>query len=132
MSVSYYACRMCGTSVYEEYFGYCNNCNKGLCTDCLINNDLESEYSYEYGYRMDSQNIELMKKYEKEGYELYKEKGQPHYKNGEIIDDSGIDSNFCPFCSGESYTDDDLLEYLLSTLKLNKEAVAKEFLESKK
>ena len=119
MSVDYYSCSHCNKSVYEEYIGSCNKCGKELCTDCLINDDVKSKYAYRYGYVFDSSNPELMERYIKEGFELYNDSGDPFYEDGDIIDDSWINSKYCPFCSGTSVDRDRVLDYIVKKYKID-------------
>jgi len=131
MSVDYCCCKVCGESHYEEFVGNCNKCGTSLCTSCLINNDVNEKYAHRYGYKFNSENTELMKKYEDIGYELYKKDGTPYYKNGDIISDSGIDSKYCPFCSGQEIDKEKVLEYILEKYELDIDKIWKEIKEKK-
>jgi len=119
MSVDFYHCDKCKRSVYEEYVGECNKCHSSLCTDCLVNNDVKYEYAHKYGYRFDSGNPELMSQYEKEGFSLYRQDGSPRYDDGDVIDDSMIDSKYCPFCSGESINKELLFDFIVTKFKVD-------------
>lgn len=131
MGVSFYSCDSCGESLYEEYVGHCIKCDSSLCTSCLINDDIKDRFAYKYGYVYDSNNPELMEQYKEAGFYLTKENGDPYYEDGDIIDDSGIAEKYCPFCSGNSINDDELLSYLLTKFNLDKEKEWKEY-KSKK
>lgn len=126
MGVDFYHCASCEESRYEEYVGWCQGCSKGLCTACVVNDDVKSDYAYQYGYKFDSGNPELMKKYEAEGYSLYRENGESYYEDGDVLDDSSISSNYCPFCTGVEVNRDEVLDYLLSKYDLKIEDVWKE------
>ena len=121
MSVDYYSCKHCGESRYEEYVGSCNKCGESICTSCLINNDVNSKYAYDYGYKFDSSNPELMKRYEEEGFDM------SGYEDGDIIDDSGIDGKYCPFCSVDSINESELFNYIIKKYNLNKKKEWKEY-----
>ena len=73
MGVYYYHCKSCNESRYEEYVGWCNKCRTPICTSCVVNDDINDRYAYSYGYQFNSNNPELMKKYEEEGFELYRD-----------------------------------------------------------
>ena len=119
MSVDYYHCENCGESRYEEYVGYCNKCDTRLCTSCLINNDINSSYAYEYGYKYDSSDTELMEKYKDEGFDLFDKDGKPYYEDGDIIGDSNIDSKYCPYCSGDAINNEELFNFLVEKYKID-------------
>lgn len=119
MSVDFYACKCCGESRYEEYVGSCNKCGASIGTCCVVNDDVKSKYAYSYGYRFDPDNIELMNQYKREGFELYGDEGDPYYEDGDVIDDSGIDSKYCPFCSGESINKELLFDFIVSKFKID-------------
>jgi len=110
---------VCGESLYEEYVGHCNKCHNSLCTHCLVNKDINVLYAHKYGYKFNSNDPELMRKYENEGYTLYKPDGESYYKDGDIIDDSGIDSKYCPFCSGEKIDNDALLKHIIKKYNID-------------
>jgi hypothetical protein len=129
MGVDYYHCEVCGESRYEEYVGNCNKCGNSLCTSCLINKDFNDRYAHHYGYKFDSLNPELMKKYQDEGYCLYDSDGTPYYEDGEIISDSGIDSKYCPFCSGEKIDEALLFKHIVKKYNID---INKEWREVKK
>lgn len=121
MGVDYYYCEKCGESVYSEYQGHCNKCHKGLCTNCLVNDTIKSRYTYDYSVLYDGSEEQIKKFRIKEG----------EYKLGDKIDDSGIDSKYCPFCSGNAYTDSDLLYTALRLLKMNKDEIINVFKQEK-
>ena len=133
MSVDYYSCRCCDESLYSEYVASCSNCGKNICSDCLINvpSELKKEYgvyAYNYGIRYDGTE-EQKKKWglsDKYAYEIYA------YEIGELIDDTGVDSKYCPFCSGEEVHDSELLELALQKLHLTKEHMKQEILTKRK
>lgn len=116
MSVDFYSCDHCGDSIYEEYVGHCSVCGHNLCTNCLVNKDIDSRYAYEYGVKFDGSE-EQKKEY---GIQS-KEEDKYGYEIGDIIDDVGIDSKYCPFCSGGVIHNDELLDFALSLLKKSKE-----------
>ena len=119
MSVDYYHCEVCDESRYEEYVGTCTKCGKSLCAWCLVNYESNSPYVHGAGYTFDSENPELMKKYEEEGFSLYDNDGVPCYEDGDTIDDSSIAPNFCPYCSGDVVDRDSVLNYLLDKYDLS-------------
>lgn len=120
MGVDYSGCDACGDSVYEEYAGTCVSCGNRVCTNCLVDDDnIDSRFAYEYGYRFDSKSPELMKRYQEEGFELYDENGEPYYKDGDIIEESSIASPYCPFCNGSSIDTEAVLYHLLDKYSLN-------------
>lgn len=119
MSVDFYACKCCGESRYEEYIGSCNKCGENIGTCCVVNDDVKSKYAHNYGYKFDSSNSELMDRYEKEGFSLYDKDGAGNYEEGDIIDDSGIDSKYCPFCSGETINKESLFDFIVEKFKID-------------
>ncbi|HBJ1650879.1 TPA: hypothetical protein LA460_000098 [Clostridium botulinum] len=122
MSVDYYSCECCGDSRYEEYVGECNQCGHSLCTYCLVNDDdIHSSYSYDYGVKCDGT------KEQAEEYGYTYEDYKKYYKIGDILDGTGIDSKYCPFCNGDEINNDDLLEFIIDKYKLDKEVEIKEF-----
>lgn len=121
MSVDFYECDCCEKSVYEEYVGHCNKCGHSLCTDCLINDDIESSYAHEYGVICDGTSEQA----EKYGFSA------GAYEIDEIIDDTGIDSKYCPFCSGDEVHDEDLLKYLIKKYDIEKDDLIKEYKANK-
>jgi hypothetical protein len=122
MSVDYYYCEKCGESVYSEYQGHCGKCHKGLCTNCLINDTIQSRYAYDYYVLYDGSD-EQIKKYSIKPDE---------YEIGDKIDDSGIDSKYCPYCSGDAYTDSDLLDIALKFMGITKDKIIELYKESNK
>jgi hypothetical protein len=126
MGVSYYACKCCGESMYSEYVGNCTNCGIRLCTDCLINNDVESRFAYEYGAKFDGSQ-EMIDEYNVTQEEI--EKG--YVKIGELIDDTAILPKYCPFCQGEEINEKEFIEFLIKKLATTREFLEKEFLRNK-
>lgn len=120
MGVEYSGCDVCHDSVYEEYAGSCTNCGNRICTSCVIDDDnIDSRYAHHYGYRFDSQQPELMKEYELEGFYLYDENGEPEYADGDLIDESSIAPTYCPFCEGVEVDRDEVLNHLLAKYSLD-------------
>lgn len=119
MSVDFYACKCCGESIYEEYIGECNKCGESIGTCCIVNDDIKSKYANDYGYRFDSDNVELMNRYKNEGFDLYNDNGEPYYEDDDIIDDSGIDSKYCPFCSGKIINKEQLFDFIVDKFKID-------------
>lgn len=126
MGVDYYHCESCDESLYEEYVGSCTKCGNSLCTSCLINNDVNSRYAHHYGYKFDSINELLLKQLEAEGFHFKDKNGNFTYEDGEIVDDSGIQAKYCPFCSGDIIDKDKVLDYLITKYKLDIKKVWKE------
>ena len=125
MSVDYYSCDCCEESVYEEFVKHCEKCGHNICTECIVNDDINSEYAS--GYRVKYDGSEEQK--EQYGItEEYIEKGWVEI--GKPIQDTGIDPKYCPFCNGNMIHNDDLLDYLLSKYNLSKDEVKKEYLKS--
>lgn len=122
MSVDFYHCDSCKESRYEEYVDYCHSCGNRVCTACVVNDDVNSDYSYEYGVKYDGS---------KEQHEEYGIDESYDYEIGDIIDDTGIAPKYCPFCSGDDYTDTQLLNYLLKKYGLDKKKVVEEYLTSR-
>jgi hypothetical protein len=126
MSVDYYQCDKCEESVYSEEKGECGGytrgCGKTLCTSCLVNDDLDERYAYYYGIKFDASQEQM---------EEFKIKDINSYKLGDIIDDSGIDPKYCPYCSGKEVHDDDVLNFLLKRYELDIEDVKKEIRNAK-
>ncbi|MFI2856933.1 hypothetical protein ACH6EH_07305 [Paenibacillus sp. JSM ZJ436] len=124
MGVDFYACDCCGESRYEEYVAHCPKCDHSLCTSCVVNDDINSRYAYDYGVKFDG-TAEQKSEYRIDDENKY------DYEIGEIIDDTGIAPKYCPFCNGTEVNNDDLLEFLLKKYELDKEVVKKEYLASK-
>lgn len=122
MSVEFYECDCCEESRYEEYVGHCSKCGHSLCSWCLIDKDgIDSRYANDYGVKCDGTKEQA----DEYGFDI------GDYKVGDVIDDSGIDSKHCPFCSGNKVHDEDLLEYLLSRYGLSKDKVIQEYKDNK-
>jgi hypothetical protein len=117
MSVDFYECDCCEESRYEEFVGHCNKCGHSLCTDCLANNDINSEYAYRYGEKCDG----TAEQAEKYGFKV------GNYEIGDIIDDTGISSKYCPFCNGEEVHNDDLLDFAITKLGISRDQLISEF-----
>lgn len=129
MGVDFYYCEVCENSRYEEYVGNCQGCGKGICTACVTNDDINSDYEHLYGLKYNSSEPELMKKYEEEGFHIYNENGESYYEDDEIIDDSSISSKYCPFCQGIMIDRDAVLDFLLLKYNLKIEDVWKEIIK---
>ena len=84
MSVDYYSCDCCGESVYEEYVGHCDKCGHSLCTECLVNDDIESPYAYDYHVKCDGTKEQA----DRYGFEV------GDIKVGEVIYNVGIDPKY--------------------------------------
>jgi len=116
MSVEYYPCNCCGESVYDEYVERCVKCGKRICTSCVVNDDINSEYAGRYCVKFDGSEEQ------KEEYRITEkdiEKGWVQI--GKPIDNTGIDPKYCPFCNGDKIHNDDLLNYLLIKYNLSKD-----------
>ncbi|MFS0657519.1 hypothetical protein AB1L07_02675 [Niallia alba] len=125
MSVDFYQCDCCEESRYEEYVDSCSKCGHRLCTYCLENDDIHSNYAHHYNVKFDGS----VKQKEEFGVES-KENSKYGYEVGEIIDDSGIDSKYCPYCNKTHVSKEDVFNYLLSKLNINYEDLEREYLES--
>jgi len=125
MSVDYYSCDCCEESVYEEFVKHCEKCGHNICTECVVNDDIDSEYASKYRVKFDGSEEQ------KDEYGITQEDIEKGYfKIGEPITDTGIDPKYCPFCNGEMIHNDDLLDYLLTKYNLSKDEVKKEYLGS--
>ncbi|KQL18813.1 hypothetical protein [Cytobacillus solani] len=122
MGVSYYACKCCGESRYEEYVGSCTTCGKTLGTCCVVNDDIGSDYAYEYGVIYDGSEAQ---KNEYGIEEDWEEKGWVTI--GEVIDDTSIQPKYCPFCTGEEIAQEDILAYLLKQIGKTHTEVEREY-----
>lgn len=87
-----------------------------------MNNDIDSEYSYDYGVKFDGS---------KEQMEEYGFDESYDYEIGDIIDDAGIDSKYCPICNGLKVHDDELLEFAIRRLNTNKDELIEAYKRSK-
>ena len=127
MSVDFYSCDSCGDSAYEEYVGHCSKCGHSLCTNCLINKgEIDSRFAGHYNVKFDGS------EYQKEEYGAEsKDDNEYGYEIGDIIDDTGIDSKYCPFCNGEEVHNDDLLEFAIWKLDVTKDQLTEEYHKSK-
>ena len=117
MSVDFYECDCCEESRYEEYVGRCSKCGHSLCTNCLINNDIDSPYAHDYQVECDGTPEQ------REEYDF----DEGDYEIGDVIDDSGIDSTYCPFCSGTEIHNDELLKFALSKLGIDKDTLIEDY-----
>ena len=126
MSVNYNSCDCCEESVYEEYVKHCEKCGHNICTNCVVNDDINSDYASKYCIKFDGSDEQ------KEVYGITEEDiKNGWFKIGEAISDTGIDPKYCPFCNGEIIHNDDLLDYLLNKYNLTKDEVKKEYLGRK-
>jgi len=117
MSVDYYGCKKCGDGVYEEYIGYCCDCGERVGTCCVVNDDKNDRYIYEYGLKCDGTKEQA----DKYGFDL------EEYEIGEKIDDAGFDSKYCPFCSGGAVNDEMLLNHALALLNMTTEELTENY-----
>jgi hypothetical protein len=122
MSVDYYSCSCCSESRYSEYISNCGECQKRLCTWCLINNDITSRYAYDYEVKYDGTD-EMREHYDiDDSWEI---------EIGEVVDDSGIDPKYCPFCEGEEVSREDVFHWLMKKNGLNYDELEAEYLKEK-
>jgi hypothetical protein len=127
MGVDYYSCDECGESRYSEYVGSCTDCGASLCTHCLVNDDVNSNYAHEYGVRFHSENLaELEVLY---GDMKDSDTGEFIFDDDELIDDTSICPKYCPYCSGDKVNQEEIFQYIVTKYKLN---VAEEWAEYKK
>jgi hypothetical protein len=126
MSVDFYSCDCCGESRYEECVHHCDKCQHSLCTYCLVNDDINDQYTHQYCIRYDGSD-EMKKEYGID--DEWIEKGWVEV--GGIIDDTGIDPKYCPFCTGEKVAKEDVFDYLIKKLGLDYEELKQEFLANK-
>src|SRR6185312_6391114 len=97
MGVEFYACKRCGESRYEEYVYHCDKCEHSLCTRCVVNDDIGDDYAHSYCVIFDG--TQAMKdKYGIDDEDIAK----GYIKEGDVIDDAGIDPKYCRFCQGEA------------------------------
>ncbi|MED4787555.1 hypothetical protein P9429_11735 [Bacillus atrophaeus] len=122
MGVEIYACDCCGDSKYEEYVDHCGSCGHRLGTCCVVNDDVDSSYAFDYGVRYDGSEEQI----EEYGIDL------GDYEIDDIIEYSGIAPKYCPFCSGEVVVKEYLFDYLLKKYGLIFEEVKAEYLAQKK
>jgi hypothetical protein len=120
MGVDFDSCSKCNQSRHDEFVGVCGGCmttvgcGQSLCTSCLVNDDINSKNAYKYGTICDG-TYEQAKLHQLEDGD---------YGEGDMIDDSGIDPKYCPYCSGKEVHDDEILEFLLKRHKdLTKEDI---------
>lgn len=127
MGVSYYACKCCGESRYEEYVGNCVSCGKRIGTCCVVNDDIESEYAYRYG---EIYNGSAEQKAEYDIGDDWEDKGWVTV--GEVIDDTAIQPKYCPFCQSEKVAKEDVFDYLITKNGWDYEDLKREYLAHKK
>lgn len=120
MSVDFYSCDCCGESRYEEYVGWCTSCGHKICTRCVVNDNVESDFACEYGIRFNG--TDAMK----EEFGL-----SDDFEIDEVIDDTSITPMYCPFCSGNQVTEGDLLDFMLNKFNISLEDITKEYLSYK-
>jgi len=72
-----------------------------------------------------------MKQYEKEGYRIYNEDGSHIYEQDDILDDSNIDSKYCPFCNKEAVSSEMIIDYMLDKHKTTREIIEEEIKNNK-
>jgi len=126
MSVDYYSCDCCEESVYEEFVKHCEKCGHNICTECVVNDDIDSEYASRYRIKFDGSDEQ------KEEYGITQENiDNGYFKIGEPIQDTVIDPKYCPFCNCEMIHNDDLLDYLLNKYNLSKDKIKREYLGRK-
>lgn len=126
MGVDFYACESCGESRYSEFVGSCTCCGNRLCTNCMTNDDVNSQYANDYGVVFDGSK-KMMEEYDISQEDI--DKG--YYEIGELIDDTSIDPKYCPYCEGEDIDENKFLEYLIKLSGKSREVLEQEFLESK-
>jgi hypothetical protein len=126
MSVDFYGCSCCGESRYEEYVGWCTTCGSALCTRCVVNDDVGSNYAHDYGVVFDGSK-EMMEKYDITQEDI--DKG--YYTEGEIIDDTSIAPKYCPYCEGTEINESQFTEFLIEKLGKSREELEHEFLHRK-
>lgn len=126
MGVSYYACSCCGESRYEEYVGDCTCCGASICTACVVNDDVNSDYAYEYGVVFDGSK-EMMDEYDITQDEI--DKG--YYKIDEIIDDTAIAPKYCPYCEGSEINEGKFMSFLIEKLGKSREELEEEYRKSR-
>lgn len=132
MGVSYYCCKSCGRSRYEEYVEYCQGCDNRICTDCVVDNDgIKSQYAYHYGIRFDSTNEEALKQQLADGWVTKNEDGTYDMAEGELFSDTAIDPRYCPFCVGEDIDKEECLNHLLKVFGLDIKQVWEEVKKAK-
>lgn len=122
MGVEFYHCDCCKESRYEEYVGNCTECGHSLCTYCLTNDDIESNYASHYGVIYDGS---------KEQKELYGIKDDWEEKGwvtlGELIDDTYIDPKYCPYCQIEKVDINKFHDWVYKKLGKSKEELLDEY-----
>lgn len=122
MSVDFYACSVCGESRYEEYVGSCTCCGDSLCTNCVTNDDVNSNYAHHYGIVFDGSE-EMMKEYDITQEEI--DKG--YVSVDEILDDTSIAPKYCPYCQGEEINEGEFTAFLIKKLGVTREDLEEEF-----
>lgn len=125
MSVDFYSCDCCEESRYEEFVHHCDKCGHSLGTCCVVNDDIGSSYAHDYCVKFDGTK-EMMEEYGINEEYIEKE----WVVEGEVIDDTGIDPKYCPFCNKTSVSDDDLLRYLIRKHEIDKDELIEEYKKS--
>lgn len=126
MGVDYYACSCCGESRYEEFVGNCTSCGESLCTSCLTNDDVNSNYAHSYGVVFDGSK-EMIDEYDITQEEI--EKGWVEVD--EIIDDTSIAPKYCPYCQGEEINESEFTDFLIKRSGKSRTELETEFRKSR-
>lgn len=127
MGVEYHSCRKCGEARYEEYVGNCTSCSASLCTNCVVNDDINSSYASSYGVVFDGSK-EMRKEYDIK--DEYIEKGW--IEEGEVIDDTSIAPKYCPYCQGKAINKSSFIKFLVNHIGKPKETLEAMYLEEKR
>lgn len=116
-------CPCCSEIRYYENVHYCNKCSQILCRSCLVNDDLDKQWIHDYCIPYDGTK-EMREEY---GF------NEGDYEIGEIIDDAGVLSKYCPYCNGLKVNDDMLLEFAMNELlNMNKEELKELYFKGRK
>lgn len=100
MSVDYFSCQCCGDARYEEAIISCEKCGASICNECIV---LYSEDNNDCEYYFPN-----------------------HVRN----DDGELKSKHCPFCTGKSIDDQDLLKFIYKKYNIDEDQIKKEFLSN--